>query len=190
MIFKLTGQILQASPVQSGVSQSSGNQWMSQEYLMQHSFDQQHPKYMSFRVFGQQKIAQLNLQPGQWVTLSLDVNAREYNGRWYNEILAFKVEYPAMPQQPMPMQGGVQQMPMQQAMPPQMPPQAMPAQPMMQAGMQAPMQQQPMQQQMPPQAMPPQSPMPQQMPPQAQPMAQPTGQQQVQAPPQQGGLPF
>ena len=174
MIFKLTGQILQASPVQSGVSQSSGNQWMSQEYLMQHSFDQQHPKYMSFRVFGQQKIAQLNLQPGQWVTLSLDVNAREHNGRWYNEISAFNVEYPAMPQQQMPMQGGVQQMPMQQAMPPQMPPQAMPAQPMMQAGMQAPMQQ----------------PMPQQMPPQAQPMPQPTGQQQVQAPPQQGGLPF
>ena len=186
MIFKLTGQILQAFQAQSGVSQNSGNQWMSQEFLLQHDFDQQHPKYMSFRVFGQQKIAQLNLQPGQWVTLSLDVNAREYNGRWYNEILAFKVEYPAMPQQPMPMQGGVQQMPMQQAMPPQ----AMPAQPMMQAGMQAPMQQQPMQQQMPPQAMPPQSPMPQQMPPQAQPMAQPTGQQQVQAPPQQGGLPF
>lgn len=176
MIFKLTGQILQAFQAQSGISQNSGNQWMSQEFLLQHDFDQQHPKYMSFRVFGQQKIAQLNLQPGQWVTLSLDVNAREYNGRWYNEILAFKVEYPAMPQQ---------QMPMQQAMSRQMPPQAMPAQPMMQAGMQA-----PMQQAMPPQAMPPQQPMPQQMPPQAQPMAQPTGQQQVQAPPQQGGFPF
>ena len=173
MIFKLTGQILQASPVQSGVSQSSGNQWMSQEYLMQHSFDQQRPKYMSFRVFGQQKISQFNLQPGQWVTLSLDVNAREYNGRWYNEISAFNVEYPAMPQQP-------QQQPMQMAAGvPQMPPQ-MPQQPAMQAAMpQQAMPQQPMPQQQvmtQPQAMPPQ-----------QPMQQPA---QPPMPPQQGGLPF
>ena len=130
MMVKITGQILKAFPAQSGVSQSSGNQWMSQDFVLQHDFDPQHPKYLSFRVFGQQRIQQLNLQEGQMVILSLDVNAREYNGKWYNEISAFKVEYPQMqgmmPQQQM--QGGMQMPPMQapqQQMPPQgaMPPQ-------------------------------------------------------------------
>ena len=137
MMVKITGQILKAFPAQSGVSQSSGNQWMSQDFVLQHDFDPQHPKYLSFRVFGQQRIQQLNLQEGQMVILSLDVNAREYNGKWYNEISAFKVEYPQMqgmmPQQQM--QGGMQMPPMQGGMPPmqapqqQMPPQgAMPPQ--------------------------------------------------------------
>ena len=131
MVVKLTGQILKAFPAQSGVSQSSGNQWMSQDFVLQHDFDPQHPKYLSFRVFGQQRIQQLNLQEGQMVILSLDFNAREYNGKWYNEISAFKVEYPqmqgVMPQQQM--QGGMQMPPMQGGMPPmqgtqqQMPPQ-------------------------------------------------------------------
>lgn len=131
MVVKLTGQILKAFPAQSGVSQSSGNQWMSQDFVLQHDFDPQHPKYLSFRVFGQQRIQQLNLQEGQMVILSLDFNAREYNGKWYNEISAFRVEYPQMqgmmPQQQM--QGGMQMPPMQGGMPPmqalqqQMPPQ-------------------------------------------------------------------
>lgn len=144
MMVKITGQILKAFPAQSGVSQSSGNQWMSQDFVLQHDFDPQHPKYLSFRVFGQQRIQQLNLQEGQMVILSLDFNAREYNGRWYNEISAFKVEYPGVQQQMPPqqqMQGGMQMPPMQGGMPPQ---QQMPP-------MQAPQQQMPPQGAMPPQ---------------------------------------
>lgn len=167
MMVKITGQILKAFPAQSGVSQSSGNQWMSQDFVLQHDFDPQHPKYLSFRVFGQQRIQQLNLQEGQMVILSLDVNAREYNGKWYNEISAFKVEYPQMqgmmPQQQM--QSGMQMPPMQGGMPPQqMPPQAQGCQTYYQNGanqMPYNMPQQAPQQQMPPQ-MPPQQQMPQQ----------------------------
>lgn len=136
MVVKITGQITQVLPIQQGVSQRTGNAWMSQEYVIQHDFGQ-YPKFLNFRVFGQAKIAELNIQLGQQVTLSLDLNAHENNGRWYNEISAFKVEYPqmqgAMPQQQM--QGGMQMPPMQGAMPPmqgtqqQMPPQgAMPPQ--------------------------------------------------------------
>ena len=179
MMVKITGQILKAFPAQSGVSQSSGNQWMSQDFVLQHDFDPQHPKYLSFRVFGQQRIQQLNLQEGQMVILSLDVNAREYNGKWYNEISAFKVEYPQMqgmmPQQQM--QSGMQMPPMQGGMPPQqMPPQAQGCQTYYQNGANQ-MPYNAPQTQMPPQ-MPPQQQMPQQAP-------QQMPQQQAPFPPQQ-----
>lgn len=130
MVVKITGQITQVLPIQQGVSQRTGNAWMSQEYVIQHDFGQ-YPKFLNFRVFGQAKISELNIQLGQQVTLSLDLNAHENNGRWYNEISAFKVEYPqmqgVMPQQQM--QGGMQMPPMQAPPQHQMPPQgAMPPQ--------------------------------------------------------------
>ena len=86
---------------------------------MQHD-NGQYARFMSFRVMGQEKIAQFNIQVGQYITVSLDINAHEYNGRWYNEINAFKVEYPGVQQQAPQQQMPPQQMPqMQGGMPPQ-----------------------------------------------------------------------
>ena len=119
MVVKITGQITNVLPPQQGVSQRTGNQWVSQEYVMQHD-NGQYAKFVSFRVMGQEKIAQLNIQVGQYITVSLDINAHEYNGRWYNEINAFKVEYPGVQQQAPQQQMPPQQMPpMQGGMPPQ-----------------------------------------------------------------------
>ena len=119
MVVKITGQITNVLPPQQGVSQRTGNQWVSQEYVMQHD-NGQYARFMSFRVMGQEKIAQFNIQVGQYITVSLDINAHEYNGRWYNEINAFKVEYPGVQQQAPQQQMPPQQMPqMQGGMPPQ-----------------------------------------------------------------------
>lgn len=166
MVVKITGQITNVLPPQQGVSQRTGNQWVSQEYVMQHD-NGQYAKFVSFRVMGQEKIAQLNIQVGQYITVSLDINAHEYNGRWYNEINAFKVEYPGVQQQAPQQQMPPQQMPqMQGGMPPQqMPPQAQGCQTYYQNGANqmpynTPQTQMPPQQQMPQQA-------PQQMPQQA-----------------------
>ena len=52
---------------------------------------------MCFNVFGADKIAQFNIQAGDELTVSFDINAREYNGRWYNDIRAWKVERGAAP---------------------------------------------------------------------------------------------
>ena len=167
MVVKITGQITNVLPPQQGVSQRTGNQWVSQEYVMQHD-NGQYAKFVSFRVMGQEKIAQLNIQVGQYITVSLDINAHEYNGRWYNEINAFKVEYP-----------GVQQQAPQQQMPPMqggMPPQAQGCQTYYQNGANQ-MPYNAPQTQMPPQ-MPPQQQVPQQAP-------QQMPQQQAPFPPQQ-----
>jgi hypothetical protein len=74
-------------PAASGVSQSTGNQWMSQEYVMQYYWfpNQTNPSYIVMRVFGEDRIKQFNLQPNDEVRVRFHIEAHEYNGRWFNE---------------------------------------------------------------------------------------------------------
>lgn len=93
-VIRLTGRIAKVFPAQSGVSQQTGNQWMSQEYLLEYFAwsGARYPDRIVFRVFGEDKIKQWNLQELEDnVTVVLRINAREYDGRWYNEVGATNV---------------------------------------------------------------------------------------------------
>ena len=83
----LTGKIIAVLPAQSGVSQRTGNGWMSQDYVIE--VPGQYPKKCVFKLFGEDRIRQLNIQQGQDGTVSFDIDAHEYNGRWFNEIRAY-----------------------------------------------------------------------------------------------------
>ena len=85
---ELEGKISVVMPAASGVSQSTGNQWMSQEYVMAYYWfpNQTNPSYIVMRVFGEDRIKQWNLQPNDEVKVRFHVEAHEYNGRWFNEI--------------------------------------------------------------------------------------------------------
>ncbi len=74
-------------PAASGVSQSTGNQWMSQEYVMAYYWfpNQTNPSYIVMRAFGEDRIKQFNLQPNDEVRVRFHIEAHEYNGRWFNE---------------------------------------------------------------------------------------------------------
>ena len=48
--------------------------------------------YLCFRVFGEDRITAMNIQVGEELRVSFDVDAREYQGRWYNTLTAWKVE--------------------------------------------------------------------------------------------------
>lgn len=124
---EITGKIINALPAASGVSKSTGNSWMSQSYVLE--THEQYPKRVCFEVFGQDKIQAMNIQPGQELTVSFDINAREYNGRWFNSVRAWKVQ-PAVATQPAaaPMQTQAQPaaQPQQQQFPPQVDNQGMP----------------------------------------------------------------
>lgn len=115
MGFFITGTIVQALPIQSGVSQKTGNQWQTAQYVVEHESGQ-YPKKMIFDVKGQ-KIQELNLQVGEQVTLHLNCDTREYNGRLFNSIDCWKVERQG--QQQVVQQPQYQQQPVQQQFPPQ-----------------------------------------------------------------------
>ena len=85
----LTGKIIAVLPANQGVSQRTGNPWMSQEYVIE--VPGQYPRKCVFRVFGEDRIKQFNIQMGEDVTVSFDIDAHEYNGRWFNEVRAYSV---------------------------------------------------------------------------------------------------
>ena len=76
-------------PERGGVSQRSGSEWKVASYVLETM--EQYPRKCCFEVFGTDRIAQFNIQVGQMLTVSLDIDAHEYNGRWYNQIRAWKV---------------------------------------------------------------------------------------------------
>ena len=74
-------------PERSGVSQR-GNQWRSISYVLE--TQEQYPKKLAFDVTND-KIDQLNIRLGEILTVQFDINAREYNGRWFNSVNAWNV---------------------------------------------------------------------------------------------------
>ena len=85
----ITGRIIAVMEKRSGQSQRSGNAWASQDYVIETL--EQYPRRCMFNGVGEDKINEYNLQIGAEVTVSFDLNAREYNGRWYNDIRAWRV---------------------------------------------------------------------------------------------------
>jgi len=87
---EFTGKIIAILPPRGGVSKASGNEWKSQEYVIENH--DQYPRKMCFDVFGVDKIEQFNIQMGEELTVSFDIDARQWQDRWFNSIRAWKVE--------------------------------------------------------------------------------------------------
>lgn len=88
---EIQGKIIAALEPQNGVSQRTGNSWSKQEFVLE-TYDK-YPRKCCFTVFGQDKLLSMAevLTLGNDVTVSFDIDAHEYGGRWYNSISAWKV---------------------------------------------------------------------------------------------------
>lgn len=142
----ITGKIIQVLEPVGGESKKTGKPWKKQEYVLETYSN--YPRQICFQIFGEDRINAANIQLGEDVTVQIEINSREYNGRWFTNIDARNVMkgivqpgmpagyaqpagYGAMPPQggyQMPQQGGYQmpqqggyQMPQQGGY--QMPPQ-------------------------------------------------------------------
>ena len=88
---EITGKIIAVLEERSGTSKAGSN-WKCGQYVLE-TMDK-YPQRMSFEVFGEDKISSMNIQVDEMLTVSFDVDAREHNGKWYNQIRAWKVERP------------------------------------------------------------------------------------------------
>lgn len=86
---ELTGKIIAVMPAKSGTSAKTGNAWMTQEYVFE--VPGQFPRRCAFSVFGEDRIKQFNIQTGDEITIQFDIDAREFNGRWYNDVRAYNI---------------------------------------------------------------------------------------------------
>ncbi len=85
----ISGRIDSVLPLQQGTSKA-GNPWKKQGYVLETGG--QYPKKVCFSLFGD-KIDQFPIQVGQDVTVSIGIESREFNGRWYTEVNAWNVTY-------------------------------------------------------------------------------------------------
>lgn len=85
---EVSGKIIAVLPLQSGTSKA-GRAWKKQEYVLEthDSF----PKKVKFDFFGD-RVDQYPLAIGDEVTVSFDIESREFNGRWYTDIHGWKAE--------------------------------------------------------------------------------------------------
>lgn len=93
---EVQGRILEVFPARSGVSQRSGKEWATQDYLIE--IPGQYPKKILFNVFGAENIKNFGIKKGEEVIVQFDIDAKEYNGRWYNDIRAYNIGRPQVQQ--------------------------------------------------------------------------------------------
>ena len=82
---EIKGKIIEVLPEKSG--QSANGEWRKQEEL---ETDANYPKKICFMAWGD-KIREFDLKQGESVEVSVDLESREYNGRWYTDVKAWKV---------------------------------------------------------------------------------------------------
>lgn len=92
---EVVGKIIQVQPAQEGVGRN-GNPWKVQPYVLE-TLDQ-YPRKVHFEVFGEDRIKQNPCELDQLVTVSFDIESREFNGRWYTSIRAWKIQQGDMTQ--------------------------------------------------------------------------------------------
>ena len=86
---EIKGKIIIVLPLQTG--EGRNGTWKKQDYVLEYNRDSQYPKKMMFNLWGD-KIDQFAIKEGQEVKVDFDIDCREYNGRWYNDIRAWRIE--------------------------------------------------------------------------------------------------
>lgn len=85
---ELQGKVIAVLPERSGVS--ARGEWKTQDYVIE--THDQYPRKMVFNVFGADRIAQFAIKAGEEITVSFDIDAHEYQGRWFNSIRAWNIQ--------------------------------------------------------------------------------------------------
>jgi hypothetical protein len=99
MSITVKGKIQQILKPESGVSRS-GNEWKKQEFVIE--TEEQFPRKVCFTLFGDKVSLIDGLKTGEEVEVSFNVESREYNGKWFHNINAWKIDKPVSANMPEP----------------------------------------------------------------------------------------
>lgn len=83
---ELIGKIVQLLPEKSG--ESAKGPWRKQEYILE--TEDQYPKKVCFMAWSE-KIDEFAIKEGESLTVSINLESREYNDRWYTDVKAWRV---------------------------------------------------------------------------------------------------
>ncbi len=89
MSLTIKGNILKILNPESGVSRA-GKEWNKQEFVIE--TQEQFPRKVCFTLFGDKTSLINGMGPGQEVEVSFNLESREYNGKWFHNINAWKID--------------------------------------------------------------------------------------------------
>ncbi len=89
MSLAVKGKIQQILKPQSGTSQA-GKEWNKQEFVIE--TEEQYPRKVCFTLFGEKTSLINGLSVGDEVEVSFNLESREYNGRWFHNVNAWKID--------------------------------------------------------------------------------------------------
>jgi hypothetical protein len=98
MSVELKGRLFQILPKESG--EGRNGRWEKQQFVIETM--EQYPKKICIVLWGD-KISMLNgVNEGDELNVAVNIESREYNGRWYTDVRAWKLERVAASQDPAP----------------------------------------------------------------------------------------
>lgn len=83
---QLSAKLLQVLPLQSGTGRNG--EWKKQDIIVE--TQDQYPKKICVSLWGN-KFDSVPLTEGDMYTIDFDVESREYNGRWYTDVKAWRI---------------------------------------------------------------------------------------------------
>ena len=90
MALELEGRIARKLNVQTGTS--ARGTWSKQEFIFEYQ-EGNFPTQVCMNVWGEDKVRDLDkYQVGDKVKVSFNLSSREYNGRWYTDVRAWRIE--------------------------------------------------------------------------------------------------
>lgn len=89
MSLQLKGKIQQILNPESGVSRA-GKEWKKQEFVIE--TEEQFPKKVCFTLFNDKLSLLEGISEGEDVEVSFNLESREFKGKWYHNINAWKMD--------------------------------------------------------------------------------------------------
>lgn len=89
MALDLIGKVIKKLPVQSGTS--ARGDWSKQEFIIE--TQENFPRKICMNVWGSEKVEELSkFKDGENLKISVNIESREFNNRWYTDIRAWKID--------------------------------------------------------------------------------------------------
>ena len=90
MALEIEGRIARKLNVQTGTSARGA--WSKQEFILEYQ-EGNFPSQICMNVWGEDKVRDLDkYQVGDKVRISFNLSSREFNGRWYTDVRAWRIE--------------------------------------------------------------------------------------------------
>lgn len=86
---EIIGKLLMKLPLQSGIGRT-GNSWQKQEFVIETI--EQYPKKVCANLWGDKLDMLETVNIGDTVKVSFSIESREFNGKWYTDVKAWKIE--------------------------------------------------------------------------------------------------